>query len=113
MKLRNLIVVLALATSMTAVADIVTKVESVEVSTAELNVPVSSNGRLSFKRCANDCDYESARLTPETRFVVQGEDVLFIDFRKAFFNRRGGEPGYSLVSFDVERNVVTRVIVQY
>ncbi|MDH4049291.1 MAG: hypothetical protein OEW68_14935 [Gammaproteobacteria bacterium] len=111
MKLRNLIAVLMLAAGVPATADVVTVVDAVETTTSNINFPVSNNGRLLFKPCAGTCsaNFVSARLTPETRFAINGAAVEFDDFRKQFLNIRPGTDTYALVSYDTRSNTVTSV----
>ncbi len=111
MDYRRIVSILALALCMSATADIVTVIDAVETSAANLNVPTSTNGQLTFKPCAEACDEEfiSVRLTPETRFVVHGQHVNFADFRREFYKLRRGDDDYALVSYDTEKRLVTSV----
>ena len=97
---------------MAATAEIVTLIDAVETSTANLTVPTASNGTLSFKPCADGCDQVlRARLTPETRFVLNGVAMEFIDFRREFYKLRRGSNDYALVSYNTQKNTVTSVRV--
>lgn len=109
MKIRNILLVLALAISVPAMADITTLINAVETTATNINVPTSTNGNLLFKPCAEACEekYVSVRLTNETRFAVGGKRVNFSDFRKEFYNRRRGGDTYALVSYDTAKNTVT------
>ena len=110
MKFRMIILLAGLSIGMAATADIVTLVDAVETSTANLSVPTSSNGNLSFKPCATGCDQIiRVRLTPETRFVLHGVPMDFADFRREFNKMRRASKDYALVSFDTQRNTVTSV----
>ena len=111
MDYRRIVLILAFALSVSASADIVTVIDAVETSTANVNVPTSTNGQLTFKPCAEACDEEfiSARLTPQTQFVVRGQQVDFVAFRRAFSKLRRGDDDYALVSYDTEKRIVTSV----
>ena len=111
MDYRRIISILALALCMSATADIVTVIDAVETSAANVNVPTSLNGRLTFKPCAEACDEEfiAVRLTPETQFVVRGQQVKFADFRRAFYKVPRSRIYYALVSYDTENRTVTSV----
>lgn len=113
MDIRGILSVLVLALCGSATADIVTVVDVVETSMANVNVPTSTNGRLTFKPCADACDEEfiSVRLTPETRFVIHGQQVNFVEFRQEFYRLRRGKDDYALVSYDTEKGIVTSVNV--
>ena len=111
MDYRRVVSILALALCISATADIVTVIDAVETSAANVNVPTSLNGRLTFKPCAEACDEEfiAVRLTPETQFVVRGQQVNFADFRRAFYKVPRSRIYYALVSYDTENRTVTSV----
>ena len=111
MDYRRIVSILALALCMSATADIVTVIDAVETSAANVNVPTSTNGQLSFKPCAEACDEEfiSVRLTPATQFVVRGQQLNFADFRREFYKLRRGDDDYALVTYDTEKRLVTSV----
>ena len=115
MDIGKYVLALALTFSLPAMSQLTTRIEAVETSTALITVPTSPNGRLAFKPCAKRCDAETVfkRLTPETRFVVQGQTVSFVDFRKNFYNQRRRTDGYALVSYDTEKNTVTSVAITF
>lgn len=111
MDYRRIVSILALALCVSATADIITIVDAVETSTANLKVPTSINGRLTFKPCAAACEakFISIRLTPETQFVIRGQQLNFADFRREFFKLRRGGRDYALVSYDTDNRTVTSV----
>ena len=57
-------------------------VKAHEVQLTGLRLPASSNGTLGFKPC-NDCDFETVRVTPATRYEANGQDLRLEDFRNA------------------------------
>jgi len=112
MSIRICTLLLAFALALPAVAQVVTQVRAIEVSTSNINVPTSPNGRLTYRNCdSRDCeaDYESARLTPATLYQVNDELTDFAGFRQAFFNLPRGRDHYALVSVDLNANTVTSV----
>jgi len=112
MNFRQIVTLAILSISMAATAEIVTLIDAVETSAANLSVPTSSSGNLSFKPCADNCDQiMRARLTPETHYVLNGAAMDFIDFRREFYKLRRGSRDYALVSYDTQRNTVTSVRV--
>lgn len=115
MDICKVLAAMALAICMSAAADVVTMVEAVETLTANINVPTSTNGRLMFKSCSDKCDddFISARLTPETQFVFNGQRMLFVDFRQNFFNLNRGGDTYALVSYDTVGKTVTSISVGF
>lgn len=106
---------LALATSWPVNADIRTRVAAVETVAANLRLPVSDNGRLSFRPCDERCDadFVMVRLTPATEFVVRGSRVEYLDFRKAFFNLKPGSETYTLVRYDTDNSTATSVQIGF
>lgn len=111
MEFRRLLAILSLFLCGVAAADIFTVVDVVETSTANVNVPTSTNGHLTFRPCAVQCseDYIAIRLTPETQFVVRGQHVNFNDFRRAHTAMRAGKDDYALVSYNTEKRIVTSI----
>ena len=111
MYLRKFLLLLALAVSNSATADIVTIVDAVETVTSNISVPTSSNGRLMFRPCDSVCEenFIAVRLTPETTYYVHGDAVKFVDFRRQFFNLRRRGEGYALVSFNTKSKTATNI----
>jgi len=107
--------ILGLALSQAAVADdeSVKLVSAVETAPSNITLPPSPNGMMSFKPCGRDCDreYERARITAGTRFVVDGKAMNFEDFRKAFAVIRVDKDSYALVSYDTRTRTVTSIDV--
>ena len=115
MNVRKYAVIALLGLTLPVMAQLTTLIDAVEVSPAVISVPTSPNGRLSFKPCTERCDEDTitVRLTPETRYIVQGQAMDFAEFRREFFNRRSGTDGYALVSYDTEKNTATSVEVSF
>ena len=80
MNVKPIITAMLITLAIPTMADFVTTSRAYEVALADLVVPPSLHSRLMFRQCA-DCDSESIRLTPQTRFIVNGRDVLFDKFR--------------------------------
>lgn len=84
MHIRKLLVALLITFSLSAAADFETIEEGYEVALSNMSVPVTSSGSLVFKECL-DCDAKAIRMTPHTRFVVNGRTVALKEFRKRVF----------------------------
>ncbi len=116
MKTRTLFAALALLITQSALADrvIVTEVEAVELTPSNIILPGSVNGMMTFRPCAGDCEqeYERARLTETTSFVVNGVAVKWEDFRVDFTSMRSADDSYALVSVDLRTNTVTSIEIQ-
>lgn len=115
MDLRKIYLIVALSLSGLVNADVVTVVNAVETVTSNISVPTSPNGRLMFRPCDTACDakFIAVRLTPETRYSVNGQAMSFTDFRREFFNRRRGGDDYALVSYDTETSTATSVFIDF
>ncbi len=112
MKFQTGLLIALLGIALPALADITTLINAVETSTSNVTVPTASNGNLSFKPCADNCEeIIRVRLTPETSYVLNGVAMEFIDFRREFYKLRRGSEDYALVSYDTEKNTVTSVRV--
>ncbi len=112
MKIWNLTIALA-ATFLaggiqTATAQLVTLVEATELSPSNIILPQSMTGMMTFKPCAEECDedYERARLTAATQFIVNGRGVKFDDFRRDFAIIKNAKDSYALLSIDTKTKTV-------
>ncbi|MGB5353894.1 MAG: hypothetical protein WBN32_09815 [Woeseia sp.] len=113
MKIRICAVLLGLSLCLPALADLTTMIRAVELTTSNLQVPTTPSGRLMWKPCSGNCkaQYESARLTAETRFKVNDAATDFLGFRQAFFNLSRDTDHYALVSYDPKANTITSVLI--
>ena len=113
MKLRNTILAVLLSLALPAMPEITNLINAVETAAVNINVPPGPSGRLSFRACDAKCDAELivARLTPQTQYVVRGETMEFVDFRREFYNLRRDSSTYALVTYDTERDTVTSVLI--
>lgn len=82
MKIKLVITAILMMLASPAMTDFVTTLRAYEVALAGLTVPPSQHSRLMFRQCP-DCDSESIRLTPQTRFLVNGRSVSIDRFRHA------------------------------
>jgi hypothetical protein len=53
-----------------------------ELGLDQFQAPATPNSRVSFTPCP-DCERQSVRVTPETRYSVNGKAMELTDFRKA------------------------------
>lgn len=114
MKIRTLIVALVLACQ-PAVAQIMTEVDAIELRPTYIILPASTNGMVTYRACSGDvcdADFARARLTPDTRFVVNGSGARYADFQQAFSTIRASRKSYALISVDLKSNTVTSIHIQ-
>jgi hypothetical protein len=86
-------------------------IDAVELSPDNIILPGTTNGTMTFKPCVGKCDqdHKRARLTADTRFVVEGRAVKFEEFRRNHAALRRSKDSYALVSYDTETNTVTTI----
>lgn len=113
MKFRIFAAVLALCAAPTSFADfeIVTQIRAMELSPSNMILPASTNGMMTYRPCADECDidYDRARLTPETVYSIDGKTVRFEDFQSEFAVIKGTKSSYALLSVDVNNKTVTSI----
>ena len=109
--LKLAVAAIAIAASGIATAQIRTLVEAIELSPANMIMPGSLNGMVTFRPCADDCEeaFDRARLTPETQFFVDGSRVKFEDFNRGFAVIRQAKDGYALISVDTKTRTITSI----
>ena len=81
-----------------------------EVPLSQFTVPVTRNGILNFRSC-DDCQSFSARLTPETRFIVNQRDVELREFRQQVMALGKPDDHYLTILQHVEKNTITFISI--
>ena len=106
--LRRLLLLAAIAGFQPAVAQIETVINAVETAPVNIILPASNSGMMTFRPCDGECDKEHVRVrvTPETKFSVDGSGVKWEDFKKVFPTMRQSDSGYALVSYDTKNKVL-------
>jgi len=86
-------------------------IDAVEVTPDNIILPATINGMVTYRPCVGECDkdHKRARLTANTRFVVDGKAVKFDEFRRKHAALRRSEDSYALVSYDTETITVTTI----
>lgn len=104
----RLVILAAIAGLQPAIAQIETVINAVETAPANIILPASNNGMMTFRPCDGECDddHVRVRVTPETTFSVDGSGVKWEDFRNMFPNVRQSDSGYALVSYDTRNKVL-------
>ena len=113
MKIKILLIITALACCTPALAEfeMVTLVKALETSPANIILPASVSGMVTYRPCAEKCDekYERARLTSDTVFTVGGKTVKYEELRKVHAEIRSTADSYALISVDVARITITSI----
>ena len=92
-------------------AELKTLVDAIELSPSNIILPSSVNGTVTFLPCAGECEKEHrrARLTPDTRFTVDGKSVKFDVFRQNLAILSSDDESYALISVDMESLTITSI----
>ena len=90
-----------------------TEIDAVEVAPANIILPSTASGMVSFKPCDGECSepYVRIQLSPNTRFSMDGELLKFSDFRREFATMRRSSTSYALINYDVNTNTATNIEV--
>ena len=92
-------------------AEFRTKQLAHEVPLSEFVAPVTQNGILNYRACAN-CDSLSSRLTVATRYIINNQDVALPEFRSRLVGLDERETRILTVLQHLETNTVTLVSIQ-
>ena len=86
-------------------------IDAIELTPDNIILPATTSGTMTFKPCVEECDkkHKRARLTADTRFVVDGRAVKFDEFRRNHAALRRSKDSYALVSYDTETNTGTKI----
>lgn len=82
MKFKTLFSIILLSLGVSAMADLAIVSKAYEIKLSNFLAPATANGGVTFKECLR-CAQKSVRVTPATRYAVNGKDVLLDDFKKA------------------------------
>ena len=87
-------------------------VNAVESAPDSIILPATINGMVSFKPwCSGECDdkYKRARLTANTKFVLDGQALKYDAFRRGYAAMRAGKDSYALVVYEKDTNTVIEI----
>lgn len=110
MNFKSLTLAFALAVAMPAAAQITTVQLAHEVPLANVRLPASESGTLAFKSCA-ECPTTTARVTGDTRWLVNHQAVSLKDFRSAIEARADRNKDYVTVRHHLEKDLITLVSI--
>jgi hypothetical protein len=111
MKSKLLITAAMLCLTLTATAALnEVTAQAYEVALSDMRLPQSDSGTIAFKECES-CDYITKRVTPETRWVVDGKSVTLKDFRSAMSTVADRSKEAVTILHDLKGNQVTQVSV--
>ena len=81
-----------------------------EVPLSEFVVPVTRNGNLTFRSCA-DCKTFTSRMTPQTRYIVNDRDVELAEFRAQVLPLGRSADQYITILQHLEKNTITFISI--
>ena len=110
MKLKLLVTTILMFSAFPLMADFQTVSLAHEVNVSSLTVPTSQNSRISFNEC-EDCTVTTVRLTPNTRYSVDGHTVRFDEFRKAIELAKGAEKAGVILLHHLESGTAVSVSI--
>lgn len=82
MKLKLLITATLIGLALPVAADFTTIEQAYEVALSEVRLPQSESGTMAFKQCET-CDFVTKRVSPETRYELNGRAIPLAKFRIA------------------------------
>ena len=110
MKIKVLIAAIFLGLALPAAADFQTVAEAHEVSLADLRVPQSESGTVSFKTC-EECAYQVKRVGENAEWVLNGERLPLDKFRRGLASIIDRDAASVTVLHHLEKDRVIRVTV--
>ena len=110
MKFNLIIAAILLGLSPLAGADFRTVQQGYEVSLAEVRLPRAEGGTIAFRECAK-CNYQTRRVSPETRWLINGRAVSLEKFRAAVARVQNRKREAVSILHHLEENRVTEVSV--
>ncbi len=81
-----------------------------ELSLSDFHAPVTQNGGATFKKCAT-CERIIVRVTPATRYSINGKSVRLEDFRKAVRQVRNPDEKLIVVLHHLESDTIKSLTV--
>lgn len=112
MNIRALFLVLGLSLALPAAANFEIVSKAHEVSLADLRLPGSTAGTLTFKSCPT-CDYQTVRVTAATRYEVNRQSVGLEAFRSQLGNVRDRREKTVTVLHHLESDTIKAVRVRF
>jgi hypothetical protein len=108
MNIKLVLTALILSLALPAAAEFKTISRAYEVSLMDFRAPTGVNSGLAFKGCA-ECDTISVRVTPETRYQVNGKALPLDEFRQAAARINNREAVMIIVLHHLESDTIVSV----
>ena len=98
----------ALAAPLSAQYEVTVRAHEVRLS--ELRLPSSESGSLAFKAC-DECEYVTRRVTPSTRWEINGRSVRLDEFRTVVATISDRAESTVTVGHDLTADVISDVSI--
>ncbi len=108
MKIKTLFAIALLGISFASAGQVIS--QAYEIALGDFRAPVSQNGVAVFKKC-EDCEQLLVRVTPATRYTVNGKIVRLDDFRKIVGPAGSRKSGYVTVLHHLESDTIESIAV--
>ncbi len=108
MKIKTLFAIALLGISFASTGQVVS--QAYEIALDDFRAPVSQHGVAAFKECA-DCERLLVRVTPATRYTVNGKSVQLDDFRKIVGPSGSRKNGAVIVLHHLESDTIESIAV--
>ena len=105
MKTKILLAVTLICLGLTAAAEDRIISLAYEITLSDFNAPVTANGGVTFKECA-ECEQIRSRVTPNTRYTINDKTVRLEDFRKAVTQVRNPDEKLVIVLHHLESDTI-------
>ena len=110
MSIRKLLTIALLVMSLPVAAEFTTVSLAHEVALSNVRVPATPSSGVQFRLC-DDCDSIILRVTPHTRYLVNGEVVELKEFRANVFNIRDRSSQLVIIKHHLETDTVESISV--
>lgn len=82
MRIKTTLIAVLLSLSFSVLAENYIINQAYEIALDELRLPGNVVGSVSFKDC-NTCEKQTIRVTPQTRYVLNNNDLTLVEFKEA------------------------------
>ncbi len=108
MKIKTLFAIVLLGISFASAGQVVS--QAYEIALGDFRAPVSQNGVAVFKVCA-ECERLLVRVTPATRYSINGKSVRLDDFRNTVGPAGSHKSGDVIVLHHLESDTIESIAV--
>ena len=108
MKIKTLFAIALLSISFAAIGQVVS--QAYEIALGDFRAPVSHSGVAAFKKCP-DCERELVRVTPATRYTIDGKSVQLDEFRKTLGPAGSRKNGDVIVLHHLKSDTIESIAV--